>query len=70
MYDPVFGFSVEFIGALMVWLFKGCKRKLSDEMAGPHESNNKTWRNFAISSLVFVVIFAVLDKLWEIKSAV
>ncbi len=70
MRDLFFDFLVQFIGAFVVWLFKGCKGKLSDEMAGPYDSSSKTWRNFAITLLIFLIGFAIVFKIGVSNSEV
>ena len=55
-------FIFEIIGAFVVWMVKGFKGKLSDEMSGPYESNRKSWRNTLISFLLLFFIIAVVYK--------
>ena len=64
MQNPIFSFLTEIIGAFVVWVFKGFKGKLSDEMSGPYESSNKSWRNMIIS---FIILFIVALLVFNIQ---
>ncbi len=62
MRDLFSSFIFEVIGAFVVWMAKGFKGKLSDEMSGPYESNRKSWRNTVISFLLLFLIGVVVYK--------
>jgi len=63
MRGSIGNFIIEIIGAFVVWMFKGFRGTISDEMSSPHESNIKTWRNFLITIIVFLLIVVVIEKL-------
>lgn len=63
MRGSIGNFIIEIIGAFVVWMFKGFKETISDEMSGPNESNFKTWRNFLITILVVFIVVVIIEKM-------
>ena len=63
MRGSIGNFIIEIIGAFVVWMFKGFKGTISDEMSGPHEFNFKTWRNFLITIIVVLIVVGIIEKI-------
>lgn len=61
----VFSFLLEIIAAFIVWVFKGFKGRLVDEIAGPHDTSWKSWRNLAISLFFILIVLAIVSKVSE-----
>ena len=61
MSNPFFSFILEIIGAFIVWVSRGFKGKLNDEMSGPYESSKKSWRNALISILFLFIVLAIVS---------
>ena len=65
--NPFFSFIIQITGAIIVWVFKGFKGKLSDEMAVPYESNIKTWRNIIITCFLLFIVYLIVKSISENK---
>jgi len=56
MFNPVSRFIFQFLGATVVWLIKGSKGSINDEIAGPNEYSSKSFRNIAITAIVLIIV--------------
>jgi hypothetical protein len=54
---------MEVIGAFIAWTFKGFKGKFADEIAGPYENSNKSWRNTLISIAFIVIVLVIINNI-------
>ena len=61
-------FLLEFLGAFIVWCFKGFKGNLNEEISKPHESSRKSFRNLILSALFIFIIYAIVSNLWNIRA--
>ena len=56
------GFFSQIIGATVVWIFKGFKGSIDDEMAGPEDRGAKRNRNFIITMIIMLFIYLYLSQ--------
>ena len=59
----IFDFISQLFGAFIIWIIKGFRGKLTDEMATPDDIDSiKSIRNYIISIIVTIIIYVIYSN--------